>query len=95
MPATPAAAVTAAPAAPARWDDAHDLVVASFYQHTSRDHDPQLHVHNAVLNRVECADGTWRALDSKAVYAAIQGAGAVGQRPPGRRADRTDSGCRG
>jgi conjugative relaxase-like TrwC/TraI family protein len=61
-----------------RWVDAHGLVVASFYQHTSRDHDPQLHVHNAVLNRVECPDGQWRALDGRALHAAIQGAGAVG-----------------
>jgi hypothetical protein len=27
-------------------------VIASFAQHTSRDNDPQLHVHNAILNRV-------------------------------------------
>lgn len=59
------------------WEDAHDLVVASFYQHTSRSHDPQLHVHNAVLNRVECGDEKWRALDSKAMRAAMHGAGAV------------------
>ena len=60
-----------------RWLDAHDLVVASFYQHTSRDHDPQLHVHNAILNRVECPDGQWRAVDGRAVHTAIQGGGAV------------------
>ena len=35
-----------------RWEDAHQWVIASFPQHTSRDGDPQLHVHNAVLNRV-------------------------------------------
>jgi conjugative relaxase-like TrwC/TraI family protein len=61
-----------------RWVDAHDWVVASFYQHTSRDLDPQLHVHNAVLNRVECPDGTWRALDSRAIHRALQGGSAVG-----------------
>ena len=60
-----------------RWVDAHDLVVASFYQHTSRDLDPQLHVHNAVLNRVECPDGQWRSIDSRAVHGAIHGASAV------------------
>ena len=37
-----------------RYVDAHDWVVASFLQHTSRDGDPQLHVHNAILNRAEC-----------------------------------------
>ena len=35
-----------------RWVDAHRWVVAQFLQHTSRDGDPQLHVHNAILNRV-------------------------------------------
>lgn len=35
-----------------RFVDAHEWVVASFAQHTSRDADPQLHVHNAILNRV-------------------------------------------
>ena len=34
------------------WVDAHDWVVASFFQHDSRDHDPQLHIHNGTLNRV-------------------------------------------
>ncbi|MGL4743720.1 MAG: MobF family relaxase, partial [Dermatophilaceae bacterium] len=69
-----------AKSATGRWVDAHDLTVASFYQHTSRDLDPQLHVHNAVLNRVQCPDGQWRALDSRAMYAAKQGAGAVAER---------------
>ena len=35
-----------------RFADAHEWVIASFAQHTSRDNDPQLHVHNAILNRV-------------------------------------------
>ena len=35
-----------------RYVDAHDWIVASFLQHDSRDHDPQLHIHNAILNRV-------------------------------------------
>ena len=50
-----------------RWVDAHDWTVASFFQHDSRDHDPQLHIHNAILNRVEGGDGKWRTLDSKAI----------------------------
>ncbi len=39
----------------------------SFLQHTSRDRDPQLHTHNAVLNRVICPDGSgapWTARPS-------------------------------
>ena len=32
-----------------RWVDAHDWTIASFFQHDSRNHDPQLHIHNACL----------------------------------------------
>jgi conjugative relaxase-like TrwC/TraI family protein len=63
-----------------RWVDAHDWTVASFFQSTSRDLDPQLHIHNAILNRVVCDDGKVRTLDSKAVYAMKQGAGTIGDR---------------
>ena len=48
-----------------RWVDAHDWTIASFFQHDSRDHDPQLHIHNAILNRVQGADGKWRTLDAQ------------------------------
>lgn len=63
-----------------RWVDAHGWVAAQFLQHDSRDHDPQLHVHNAVLNRQLCADGQWRALDTMAIRNWKPGAGAVGER---------------
>src|SRR6266511_4141814 len=63
-----------------RYIDAHDWTVASFLQHDSRDHDPQLHIHNAILNRVQGTDGAWRTLDSRAVHK-FRGAGAaVGER---------------
>jgi hypothetical protein len=32
-----------------RWVDAHDWTVATFFQHTSRANDPQLHYHNPIL----------------------------------------------
>ncbi len=52
-----------------RWEDAHQFIIGSFPQHTSRDGDPQLHIHNLVLNRVQRErDGVWRTLDSKALY---------------------------
>ena len=52
-----------------RWEDARAFIVGSFPQHTSRDGDPQLHIHNLVLNRVRRErDGAWRTLDSKALY---------------------------
>jgi hypothetical protein len=55
-------------------------VVAQFLQHDSRDRDPQLHVHQAILNRVLCADGLWRALDGQALFLHKAAAGAVAER---------------
>ncbi len=46
-----------------RWADAHGWTVASFFQHDSRNHDPHLHIHNAILNRVQGLDGKWRTID--------------------------------
>ena len=63
-----------------RWVDAHDWTVASFFQHDSRNHDPQLHIHNAILNRVEGVDGKWRTLDSKAIHKYRGAASEVGDR---------------
>ncbi|WP_158220836.1 MobF family relaxase [Kineosporia sp. R_H_3] len=62
------------------WEDAHTLTAARFPQHTSRNNDPQLHVHQIVLNKVLSADGVWRALDGKSVIAARPAAGAVSER---------------
>ncbi len=72
-----------------RFVDAHEWVIASFAQHTSRDNDPQLHVHNAILNRVLREDplasrlgdrNAWRTLDGAALYAAKPAAGAIAER---------------
>jgi conjugative relaxase-like TrwC/TraI family protein len=72
-----------------RYVDAHEWVIASFAQHTSRDNDPQLHVHNAILNRVLREDPlaartgdqkAWRTLDGTALYAAKPAAGAIAER---------------
>ncbi|MFG1820712.1 MobF family relaxase [Kribbella sp. NPDC049174] len=63
-----------------RWDDAHDWTIASFFQHDSRDHDPQLHIHNAILNRVQGSDGKWRTVDGEALHRYQPAAGAVGER---------------
>jgi hypothetical protein len=52
-----------------RFEDAREIPVAIFPQHTSRTGDPQLHVHILWLNRVETVrDGKWRAIDSRALY---------------------------
>ncbi|WP_328304473.1 MobF family relaxase [Actinomycetospora sp. NBC_00405] len=64
-----------------RWVDAHGWVVASFFQHDSRDHDPQLHIHNPILNRAPGdEDDEWRTLDSRAIHKFRPAAAAVGER---------------
>ncbi|MGZ6134746.1 MAG: MobF family relaxase, partial [Myxococcaceae bacterium] len=63
-----------------RWVDAHDYVISLWRHHTSRDGDPQMHIHAAVLNRVLCEDGEWRSLDSQAISAARPAAGAISER---------------
>ena len=51
-----------------RFERAADIPVAIFPQHTSRNGDPQLHVHILWLNRVQTeSDGAWRAIDSRAL----------------------------
>lgn len=63
-----------------RWIDASDWVVASFFQHDSRERDPHLHIHNAFLNRVLGADGVWRTVDSRGLFKLQRAAAAVGER---------------
>jgi hypothetical protein len=53
------------------WRDGGGLVASLFLHHLSRDGDPQLHVHVAIWNRVQRADGAddkWRTLDSRTLY---------------------------
>lgn len=71
-----------------RWVDAHGWVIASFLQHTNRNEDMHLHIHNAVLNRVRCADGTWRTLDSRAIHRVRGAAASVGERVMTEHASR-------
>jgi conjugative relaxase-like TrwC/TraI family protein len=63
-----------------RFIDAHEWTVASFFQHTSRTNDPQLHIHNALAWRSEGADGRWRTLDSRSLYLHRPAAGAMADR---------------
>ncbi len=48
--------------------DVTGLIGASFTHRDSRSGDPDLHTHVAVSNKVRAADGTWLALDGRAVY---------------------------
>jgi AAA domain/TrwC relaxase len=53
------------------WRDGNGLVATSWLHTISRDGDPQLHVHLAVLNALQRADGaddTWRAADGQHFY---------------------------
>ena len=68
-----------------RFIDAHRWTIASFFQHDSRDHDPQLHIHNPTSNRVLCADGVWRTLDSRGIHKVRPAAGAVAERTTAER----------
>ncbi|MBP9777543.1 MAG: conjugative relaxase [Rickettsiaceae bacterium] len=45
-----------------------NLTVASFLQTISRELDPQLHVHNPILNMVQDESGKWRSLESHPFY---------------------------
>ena len=57
--------------------DTTGLVVAAFDHRMSRAGDVAIHTHSAVLNRVRCGDGAWRALDARAVYRVAASAGAL------------------
>jgi hypothetical protein len=53
------------------WRDGARLTASLFLHHLSRDGDPQLHVHVAIWNRVQRADGAdakWRTLDSRSLH---------------------------
>jgi len=63
-----------------RWGDANQFVVAQFLQHDSRDRDPQLHVHQAILNKIRRADGEWVGVDERALKLHRMSAAAVGER---------------
>jgi conjugative relaxase-like TrwC/TraI family protein len=63
-----------------RWTDARAWTVSSWFQHTSREGDPQLHIHNPILNKVVCPDGEVRTLDAQLIYRNKQGAGTIGER---------------
>src|SRR5690606_296762 len=63
-----------------RWVDAHAFVVAQFLQHDSREKDPQLHVHQAILNKALGVDGKWYGVDGEALAMLKGAAGEVGAR---------------
>jgi len=55
------------------------LAVALFDHRTSRAGDPQLYTHALVINKVRCADGTWRTLDATELFHHKKSAGMIYQ----------------
>jgi conjugative relaxase-like TrwC/TraI family protein len=55
--------------------DTQGFVAAAFTHRTSRAGDPQLHSHVLVANKVLCADGRWRSLDGRELFAFQKAAG--------------------
>jgi TrwC relaxase/AAA domain len=65
------------------WRDGDGLVASLFLHHLSRDGDPQLHVHAAIWNRIQRADGAddkWRTLDSRSLHRQRLGVAPVADR---------------
>ncbi|MER6138313.1 MobF family relaxase [Streptomyces sp. NPDC001815] len=69
--------------------DAHRWTIASFRQHTSRDNDPQLHVHNAIWNRVKVdtvdpvtgeVRSKWLSIDGQEIYRHTKAAGHIAEK---------------
>jgi conjugative relaxase-like TrwC/TraI family protein len=58
--------------------EARNWIAARFDHTTNREHEPQLHSHTALLNRVRCeTDQKWRTLDSKALFHEKRGADSI------------------
>jgi len=64
-------------------------IIATFRQHTNRNDEPQLHVHNAVLNRVATVEvdavtgeerTVWRTLNGQQLYKHKQAGGQIAER---------------
>ncbi|MFG3423208.1 MobF family relaxase [Micromonospora sp. NPDC048063] len=54
----------------AQLDAPSGVIAAAFRHHDSRTGDPNLHTHVAIANRVKAADGRWRTIDGRALFAA-------------------------
>ncbi|MFI8992148.1 MobF family relaxase [Streptomyces antimycoticus] len=69
--------------------DAHEFVIASFRQHTNRDDEMHMHVHNAILNRVPTTvvdpvtgeeTTKWMSLDGQLIFQHAKAAGHIVER---------------
>ncbi|MCA1841802.1 MAG: relaxase domain-containing protein, partial [Actinobacteria bacterium] len=55
--------------------DTAGYLAAAFIHQTSRAGDPQVHAHVLLANKVLCADGRWRSLDGRELFAFQKAAG--------------------
>lgn len=60
-----------------RWEKATGWTATLWQHHASRTGDPNLHIHGAVLNRVQLQDGRWFSLDGTAIKNGRRGAAAT------------------
>jgi len=54
-----------------------NLVAATFLHETSREQDAQLHTHSLIMNATLSADGKWRSIDDRTVFAVQKELGLV------------------
>ena len=75
--------------------ETNGLIAAAFDHYDSRAGDPNLHTHVAISSKVQGTDGTWRALDARALYrmavAASECYNTAFETAPDRRARRARS----
>ncbi|OEV12472.1 MobF family relaxase [Streptomyces nanshensis] len=83
-----------------RYVEARGFICGAFAQHTSRNDDPQLHVHVPVLNKVKTVDvdpatgqerTVWRSLDGTGLFRNKQAAGHLAERVAEQELERTMS----
>lgn len=82
-----------------RYVKGEGFIVSAWAQHTSRDDDPQLHVHATVLNKIKAVEidpvtgeerVTWASLDGQALWAHKQAVGHLAERIAEQELERTE-----
>lgn len=82
-----------------RYVKGEGFIVSAWAQHTSRDDDPQLHVHATVLNKIKAVEidpvtgeerVTWASVDGQALWAHKQAVGHLAERIAEQELERTE-----
>ncbi len=61
----------------AEYESVDNLLYASYIHTESRKHDPQLHIHNVIMNAVMDSNGQWRSLETMKMYEGKMMAGLI------------------